>query len=107
MLLEGGDWDAPLELSAAGTIVGDVAPREDEDTIRLTVTLEGKLIESFEVNVFGATPDEGDSEVPEDEGCGAAGTGSNQVVDVGLIALWAWILWIRQRVVRRECKGAA
>ncbi|MGB0589643.1 MAG: FG-GAP repeat domain-containing protein [Myxococcota bacterium] len=79
--LEGGDWYASLELSSAGSLVGDVMPRDDQDTIRLTVTLEGQLIEAFEIPVTGDPPDINGPDKPngppegEEGGCSATSSG--------------------------------
>jgi hypothetical protein len=94
--LEGGDWYAGLAPTGAGGLVGDVAPRDGEDSIRLTVTLQGQLIESFEIAVSGEFPaTDGAGTTPgspgePDGGCEGADSDSKRSLYALLMLVFAW-----------------
>jgi hypothetical protein len=79
IMLDGGEWSLAPQLGAGGSILATVHPTIDEGLLRITVLLEGQLVESFEIVVYGrpeGTVDPGETTGgPEDSGAGCASGG--------------------------------
>jgi hypothetical protein len=103
-LLVGGTWTEPLRLTEAGSITGTVGPTADDDTITITVTLEGEILDTYTVTVTGVAPpvESPDDEPPDesDESGGCAGTDDSQRHHIALMV----ILWMSLLQGRRSTR---
>ena len=96
VLLNGGTWTDDIAMTDAGTYAGNIAPAPTADTITITITLAGRVLETLVVPVAGATSDPSTPSTPEapepgDEG-GCAGHSPSQAhwLMLGLLGLTAW-----------------
>lgn len=79
--LQGAEWFKPLAQGGGGSLHGDLIPHDDASTVRVTVTLQGQIVESFVLDVVGEPVSE--PEAPADAGC-ASGSGA---IGAGPLAL--------------------
>ncbi|MGB0588454.1 MAG: FG-GAP repeat domain-containing protein [Myxococcota bacterium] len=91
VILSGGEWARELVLTDAGTLTGDIRSNGTSDTLRVTVTVDARVLEAFEVEVTGldSAPEPAPPSGPttsEDDGC-ASRSGHR-----GSRALWLALL---------------
>jgi len=95
VLLSGGTWVSPLALTDAGSLSGDIGPTDEDDTITITVTFEGKVLETFTVTVTGEAPGDDDSVTPPPSSGGCGGGGAPHTA--ALLGLLLLLLTLRRR----------
>ncbi|MGB0588457.1 MAG: CRTAC1 family protein [Myxococcota bacterium] len=105
VLLVGGVWEDPMAMTDAGTYAGTIAPEPTGDTITVTVTLAGRVLETLTVSVSGTASAPEDPDTPEDppptedSGCASHSPSSTPwlwpLALLGLVAL-------RQRRLREK-----
>jgi hypothetical protein len=78
----GAEWTQELVLTDVGTLTGDLRATGTSDTIMITVTVDGEVFQSFEVEVTGqgsgSTPEPTPTpEALEAEGCSSGQSAGN------------------------------
>jgi uncharacterized protein (TIGR03382 family) len=104
VLLTGGTWATPLNLTMGGSLAGDIAPTDDATTVLITVTHEGAIIASFSVPVLG----ESVTPPPIEEGCQSThGHPHTLWLAWALLGLFAWRRRVRSAPLGDHIKEAA
>jgi len=96
VLLTGGAWTDDIAMTDAGTYAGTIAPEASAETITITITLAGRVLESLVVPVSGepsapSTPNTPDAPEPGDDGgCASHSPSQAPWLMLGLLGLIAW-----------------
>ena len=99
VILTGGEWASPLLVTDGGTLSGDIQADGTRDTLLITLTLDNKVFQTFELAVIGLPQERGGGSTPPGAPEGEDGCASGSHHWGGA---WTLLLLLACRATRRR-----